>query len=294
VRQPIVPPDQPVGPYPPTDVLMPTDRRLARRAPPPRRVQTGGLGIWPLALITILLATIGGIAGWILAGQPEPIKPSPTPAPVIVATQPPAPTSPPAATRPAAQPTPPPATATARPASPTPAPQPTPSPVPATAVPPTPVPPTQPPAKPTAPPAGMSTVPSVIGKPEGEAAKAIRDAGLTVKLEERRALNLRDGIIVEQDPKGGQVLSGSTVTIVVGRSIVQSAAKPALKPGFVFMPNVEGMDEKEARKTLEGAGFKVQIEREEAPDRKGQVIDQNPAAGDTIRPERSVRITIGS
>ena len=60
------------------------------------------------------------------------------------------------------------------------------------------------------------------------------------------------------------------------------------------MPNVEGMDEKEARKTLEDAGFKVSIERDEAPGRKGQVIDQNPAAGDTVRPERTVRITIGS
>jgi serine/threonine-protein kinase len=140
----------------------------------------------------------------------------------------------------------------------------------------------------------MSTVPSVVGKPEGEAAKAIRDAGLTVKLEERRALNLRDGIIVEQDPKGGQVLSGSTVTIVVGRGIVQAPPKPAPKPGFVLMPNVEGMDEKEARKVLQDAGFKVQINREESPDRKGQVIDQNPGAGDTVRPERSVQITIGS
>jgi serine/threonine-protein kinase len=140
----------------------------------------------------------------------------------------------------------------------------------------------------------MSTVPSVVGKSEADAAKMIRDAGLTVKLDERRALGLRDGVIVDQDPKGGQVLTGSTVTIVVGRSIVQAPPKPAPKPGFVLMPNVEGMDEKQARKTLEDAGFKVQIEREEAPGRKGQVIDQNPAANDTVRPERSVRITIGS
>ena len=153
-------------------------------------------------------------------------------------------------------------------------------------------PPTQPPAKPTVP-VGMSNVPDVVNKSEGEASKAIRDAGLTVKVEERRALNLRDGIVVEQNPRGGQALAGSTVTIVVGRGIA-APPKPAPKHGFVLMPNVEGMDEKEARKTLEDAGFKVSIEREEAPGRKGQVIDQNPAAGDTVRPERTVRITIGS
>jgi serine/threonine-protein kinase len=140
----------------------------------------------------------------------------------------------------------------------------------------------------------MSTVPSVVGKTEAEASKMVRDAGLTAKVEERRSVGLRDGIIVDQDPKSGQVLSGSTVTIVVGRPIAQNLPKPAPKPGFVLMPKVEGMDEKEARKVLQDAGFKVQIEREDAPGRKGQVIDQNPAAGDTVAPERSVRITIGS
>jgi beta-lactam-binding protein with PASTA domain len=294
VRQPIVGPPNPSPygqPYPETDVLMPHDRRLARQAPRPvRRSAGGGLGIWPLVWIAILLGIIGGVAGWILAEPPEQVVPTPTAAPVVVATQPPAkPTSPPVATKPAVQPTAPPAKPTSPPPSPTPAPQPT-----ATAVPPTPVPPTQPPAKPTAPPAGMSTVPNVVGKPEAEASKLIRDAGLTVKLEERRSLGLREGIIVDQNPKSGQVLSGSTVTIVVGRPIVTSLPKPAPKEGFVLMPNVEGMDEKEARKVLQDAGFKVQIEREEAPGRKGQVIDQNPAANDTVAPERTVRITIGS
>jgi serine/threonine-protein kinase len=136
-------------------------------------------------------------------------------------------------------------------------------------------------------------VPDVVNKSEGEAAKQIRDAGLTVKVEERRAPGLRDGVVVQQNPQaGGQALSGSTVTIVVGRPVGQP--KPAPKEGFVLMPNVGGMDEKEARKTLEDAGFKVSIERDEAPGRKGQVIDQNPAAGDTVRPERTVQITIGS
>jgi eukaryotic-like serine/threonine-protein kinase len=294
-RQPAAVPPDPrfgAGPYPQTDVVMPTDLRLARRAPrPSRRPAGGGLGVWALVWIAVLLGTIGGIAGWILAAPSTPVVPTPTAAPVIVATQPPPqPTSPPAATKPAVQPTPPPAKPTSPPSpSPTPAPQPT-----ATPVPPTPVPPTQPPAKPTTAPVGMSTVPSVVGKTEAEASKMVRDAGLTVKLEERRALGLREGIVVDQDPKSGQVLAGSTVTIFIGRPIAPNLPKPAPKQGFVLMPNVGGMDEKEARKTLEDAGFKVSIEREEAPGRKGQVIDQNPGAGDSIRPERQVRITIGS
>jgi serine/threonine-protein kinase len=141
----------------------------------------------------------------------------------------------------------------------------------------------------------MAAVPDVTNKSEADATKLLRDAGLTVKVEDRRGAGVRDGVVVDQNPRGGgQVLNGSTVTIGVGRALPQAAPKPAPKPGFVLMPNVEGMDEKDARKTLEDAGFKVSIQREEAPGRKGQVIDQNPAAGDTIRPERVVQITIGS
>jgi serine/threonine-protein kinase len=286
----------PVDPGLRTDVLPPGARRPggrgARSAPAPRprpRTAAGGSLIW----IALLLALLGATAGWLLGSLPfgdltEPVRPRPTAAPVVVATPAPAPPPPPVATKPAAQPQQQPASPTPVPVTPTAPPQPTPSPVP-----PTPPPPTQPPAKPTAP-VGMATVPAVVNKSEADATKQLRDAGLTVKVEDRRLPNARDGIVLEQNPAaGGQVLSGSTVTIAVGRAVA-AAPKPAPKEGFVLMPNVEGMDEKQARKTLEDAGFKVTIEREEAPGRKGQVIDQNPAAGDTVRPERPVRITIGS
>lgn len=297
-------PPPPFDPHLQTDVLIPNDRRLAPRpARPVPRGQVGGSRFWPLFWITVLLATIGAVGGWMLAGSPQrTTSPTPTAAPVITATLPPKPTTAPVATppssgqaSPAAQPT---AEPTAPPTSPVPTqpPAPTATPVPPPTVPP----PTQPPAKPTQPPAkptapvGMVGVPDVVNKSEAEAAKAIRDAGLTVKVEERRSLNVREGVVLEQNPRNGQVLQGSTVTIVVGRGIGPGSPKPAPKEGFVLMPNVEGMDEKEARKVLEDAGFKVTIEREEAPGRKGQVIDQNPGANDTVRPERTVRITIGS
>jgi beta-lactam-binding protein with PASTA domain len=70
--------------------------------------------------------------------------------------------------------------------------------------------------------------------------------------------------------------------------------KPAPKPGLVLVPNVEGMDEREARRMLEGQGFGVDVRKDSAPDRKGEVIDQNPGAGDSVRPGVTVRITIGT
>jgi serine/threonine-protein kinase len=141
----------------------------------------------------------------------------------------------------------------------------------------------------------MSVVPNVIDKSEADASKLIRDAGLTVKVEERRVgPNQRDGAVVDQNPKSGSVLTGSTVTIVVGRGNGGGQPKPAPKPGMVLVPNVEGMDEKEAVKTLQDQKFKPEVRRESSPDRKGEVIDQNPGAGDTVAPGSAVRITIGT
>ena len=140
----------------------------------------------------------------------------------------------------------------------------------------------------------MVSVPEVVNKSEADASKAIRDAGLTVKVDERRGGNVRDGIVLEQNPRAGsQTLNGSTVTIVVGRA-PGPGPKPAPKPGMVLVPNVEGMDEKEATRTLQDQGFKPDVRRESSTDRKGVVIDQNPGVGDTVQPGSTVRITIGT
>ncbi|MFN8522654.1 MAG: protein kinase [Chloroflexota bacterium] len=62
----------------------------------------------------------------------------------------------------------------------------------------------------------------------------------------------------------------------------------------VRVPNVEGMDQGEARRALESAGFSVAVEEQTAPDRKGQVINQRPGAGDTVAPGSRITITLGS
>jgi serine/threonine-protein kinase len=255
-------------------------RRAVPRQPRPRRQ---GFNLWPFFWLMLLLAAaIAGVT-WLLAAPPELQLARPTPAPVIVA-EPSAtpvrptvaPTRPPPTQQPAAQPTVRPTT------SPPPA-----TPAPPTAVPPTPVPPT-----PTTLP-GTAPVPSLVGKTEAEATKLLRDAGLTATVREQRSPNVREGVVVAQDPGSGtQVLAGSTVTITVGRGVAVPP-KPAPKPGGVLPPNVEGMDEREATQTLTDQGFKVKVRRESAPGRKGQVIDQNPTSRDTVAPGADVTITIG-
>jgi serine/threonine-protein kinase len=137
-------------------------------------------------------------------------------------------------------------------------------------------------------------VPSVVSKTEAEAGKLLSDAGLKVATREQRGLTVRDGTVVLQDPlPNTKVSPGTLVTITVARAAAVPP-KPAPKPGGVFPPNVEGMDEAQATKTLEDQGFKVKVKRQSAPDRKGQVIDQNPDARSTVAPGADVTITIGT
>jgi serine/threonine-protein kinase len=272
--------------YFPTEVL-PAGRELSRRSVRPVR-RSSGSRFWGLFWLTVVLAILGAAGGWLIAGRDQLVGPRPTAAPVVTATPPPVVTQPPAATKPAAQPTAPPATATPQPATATP-PAPSATPVPPTLAPPTPAPPT---AKPTAPPVPMAAVPNVVNKSEADAAKILEGAGFTVSVEERRSLNAREGIVVEQAPAAGTSFrAGSPVTIFVGRGLIPP--KPAPKPGSVLVPGVEGMSEKEARKFLEDRGFKVQVEHEEARGHKGVVINQNPEKDNTVPPGTRVTITIG-
>jgi serine/threonine-protein kinase len=271
---------------PQTDMLVPRPttlqpRRVGQRQPLPGRK---GPGFWSFFRLAVLLALVGAGVGWLLARPISDLRPArSTPGPVIVAepTSTPvrptlAPTSPPATQAPAAQPT-------VRPTSP----PPTATPVPPTPVPPTPVPPT------ATPPIGTAQVPSLVGRTQAEAVKMLQDVGLTATVREQPLPNVRDGVVLAQDPVAGtQALSGSTVAIIIARSVAVPP-KPAPKPGGVLPPNVEGMDEREATKMLTDQGFKVKVKRQSAPSRKGQVIDQNPTSHDTVAPGSDVTITIG-
>ncbi len=75
-----------------------------------------------------------------------------------------------------------------------------------------------------------------------------------------------------------------------------AAGKPKAKvpENSVRVPNVEGMDLSQARRTLEGQGFRVEVGERNTEERKGTVIDQNPGAGDTVVPGSVVRILIAT
>jgi serine/threonine protein kinase/beta-lactam-binding protein with PASTA domain len=120
-------------------------------------------------------------------------------------------------------------------------------------------------------------VADVRGRGLDEATAALRDAGLTLEVGERRFdEQAAAGVVLAQRPAPGEVLHrGDTVTVVVSRG-----------PEPVAVPNVRGMRSGEAVAELEALGFSVEIERRGGfgaflnPDR---VFDQDPAPDATRR-----------
>ncbi|ACU33995.1 Stk1 family PASTA domain-containing Ser/Thr kinase [Actinosynnema mirum] len=85
--------------------------------------------------------------------------------------------------------------------------------------------------------------------------------------------------VVEQNPMHGtKAPKGTTITIKIGK-----------EPEAVTLPNVIGVQEDDARSSLEQSGFKVQVKQVDSATDAGQVIAQDPGAG---RVEKGSTVTL--
>jgi eukaryotic-like serine/threonine-protein kinase len=229
-----------------------------------------------LVLVTVIASLAAG--AWLVGQYGAPlirrftpsasVGPTRSPEPIPTATRP----APVAATSPTA-PTRAPATNTSVPTAASTA---TPTPVPRT---PTPLP------KPT-----LLDVPSVVGRPRAEAEETLRRAQFGVTVREATDASRPVGTVLSQSPAAGQrVEPGGVVNITINRP------PPPASPG-ARVPNVEGMDEPEARRALELAGFQVRVEETQARQgqSKGTVVNQVPDAAATVDLGTTVRIEIGT
>jgi len=134
----------------------------------------------------------------------------------------------------------------------------------------------------------LMEVPNVVGRSRAEAEDALRRAQLGVTVREAADPARPVGAVLSQSPAAGQRLeAGSVVNITINR--------PPASPG-ARVPNVEGMDEREARRALEQAGFQVRVEETQARqgESKGTVVNQIPDSAATVDPGITVRIEIGT
>ena len=131
--------------------------------------------------------------------------------------------------------------------------------------------------------AGPETVavPNVVGKSRDEAVAAVQAAGFDAKVTEVFA-DKPDGTVVETDPaEGTSAEKGSVVELKVSKG-----GKP------VTVPDVVGTTSSEATKTLEDAGFKVNLVPVPSDQPAGTVIAQNPKPGATATQGTIVRLNV--
>ncbi|MEV6240210.1 Stk1 family PASTA domain-containing Ser/Thr kinase [Lentzea sp. NPDC051838] len=129
-------------------------------------------------------------------------------------------------------------------------------------------------------PPGEATVPDLKGKTPQEA-QAIADKEGFKLVQASESIEVDDtklqGKVATQNPEAGLKLKkGGTINFQLGKA-----------PEKQNVPNVVGDDEDDARQTLQGSGFKVNVRQVDSAKPEGQVVAQNPAgnskaAKDTI------------
>ena len=128
------------------------------------------------------------------------------------------------------------------------------------------------------------TVPDLRGKTVDAATAEVEAADLNLVVG-RQVFSgtVGPGAIVTQDPAAAdRVRRGTEVQVVVSRG-----------PQLVEVPSVRRLPEAEAKLLLEQSNLQVEIQRDFHPRiADGRVIDQNPAAGNTIEAGKVVVITI--
>jgi serine/threonine-protein kinase len=126
-------------------------------------------------------------------------------------------------------------------------------------------------------------VPDVRGQDQGTAEAILADAGFAVDVVEVNS-DESPGIVVAQEPLGGQAPKGATVTIQV-----------SVGPELLGVPGVIGETEGDATAILQEQGFGVAVEEVIAnfPDEEGIVLDQDPGGGAEVEPGTTVTIFVG-
>ena len=126
------------------------------------------------------------------------------------------------------------------------------------------------------------TVPDVVGKTKDQASAVIKGAGLTLgDVTEQYSASVDSGKVISSDPKAGKVIEHTAKISIV----VSKGKEPAT------IPDVTGQSEDEAKKTLEDAGLKVEVNKRLGGP-FGTVRSTDPAPGSSVKPDSKVTINI--
>ena len=130
---------------------------------------------------------------------------------------------------------------------------------------------------------GSSSVPSVAGESEEEATKKLEAAGFEVSVERENSSEVDEGLVIQSEPNGGEAATnGSTVTIVVSTG-----------PKLVKVPVLVNSQRRLAVQEIRARGLVPEVSEEETDnDPAGQVLKQQPSAGEEVEPGETVYIVV--
>ena len=132
-------------------------------------------------------------------------------------------------------------------------------------------------------PAATLRVPDVVNRDQDEARDILEKRGFEVEVE-RRASAKQEGIVIDQDPEGGdRADEGDTVTITVSSGLRQ-----------VAVPEVVGLTQEEAEAAIADAKLKVGDVTTEVSDEfeEGTVISQSPEPGEEVDARSEVNLVV--
>ncbi|MDQ3966473.1 MAG: Stk1 family PASTA domain-containing Ser/Thr kinase [Actinomycetota bacterium] len=134
----------------------------------------------------------------------------------------------------------------------------------------------------------IADLPDVEGETREEAEQMLEGAGFEVEAKTKESSAQEKNLVIGQDPRGGEgktAEAGSTVTITVGGG-----------PATAKVPNLYNLTPAAAKQALEDVGLSLGNQTEASSDQvpKGQIVDQQPAAGAEAEQGSSVDVTVSS
>jgi beta-lactam-binding protein with PASTA domain len=113
------------------------------------------------------------------------------------------------------------------------------------------------------------SVPNVTGMTKSEAESALKNLKFKVTSSEAKSSAAEKGKVISQNPKSGSKQpEGSTITITVGSGVPQ-----------VKVPYVVKSTETEAKRAINNAGLKYDVDYKVSTGESGIVLSQNPSSG---------------
>ncbi|MFF7212016.1 Stk1 family PASTA domain-containing Ser/Thr kinase [Streptomyces sp. NPDC008238] len=130
----------------------------------------------------------------------------------------------------------------------------------------------------------FTRTPAVLGLPQAQAERQLRDAGLRVEVVEAFDPTMTKGKVAATDPGTGErIRDNGTVTITVSKG-----------PERVKVPGVVGEELAEAKRRLKAAGLSPGTVSREFSDEvpQGRVISTDPGSGASRRPDSAVSLVV--